>query len=154
MIRKITPPGAALAGAGADVEANQNRVVLQIGGGGPIPDVGGGGGAIEGHGLAGGHQLVLPQPEGHGAGIEGHAGAAGRRQDPAPVGVAAMDGAFHQGRATDRAGDRDRLGVAGRAHHLHLDQAGGAFAVAGDRPAQPTRHLGEAGLEGVKVLGV
>ena len=55
LIREITAPGAAMAGTRADVEANQNGVILQIGGGGPVPDVGGGGRAIEGHGLAGGH---------------------------------------------------------------------------------------------------
>ena len=143
MSRKVAAPGDTCAGAIAHHQANNHRVALQIGAGG---------GTIESQGLASGHQLVLAQPQGHQISSKGHTGPAGGGHDPAPVGVAAMHGAFHQRRAAHGAGNGTSAGVIGSSLHLHLDQAGGALAIAGDRLGQVLRHRRQAGLQRFVVL--
>ena len=95
---------------------------------------------------------MLAQPEGHQISSKGHAGPAGGGHDPAPVGVAAMDGAFHQRRAADGAGNGTSASIIGGSLRLHLDQAGGALAIAGDRLGQVLRHRRQAGLQRFEVL--
>ena len=93
------------------------------------------------------------QPERQPSGVEGHAGPAGGGGNAPPVGVAAVHGALHQRRAADGAGDGAGAGVIGRTLHPHLEQAGGALTVAGDRLGQVLRHRRQAGLQGIKELG-
>jgi hypothetical protein len=96
---------------------------------------------------------VLPQPEGHRRRIEGHTGPARRGDDPAPVGVPAVDGGFHQRGAHHGAGDGPTgIGLAARALHRHLDQTGGPLPIPGDAACQVPRHRRQAGLQGVVVL--
>ena len=95
---------------------------------------------------------MLAQPQGHQISSKGHAGPAGGGHNPAPVGIAAMHGALHQRRAAHGAGNGTSAGVIGGSLRLHLDQAGGALAIAGNRLGQVLRHRRKAGLQRFVVL--
>ena len=150
LIGEIAAPGDPRAAAIPQLKPDKHRGVLEIGAG---VQVLGGRWAVEGQGLAGGHQLVGTQPQGQAARVQGHPGPARGGHDAAPVGIAAMDGALDQGRAADGAGDGAGAGPIGGTLHPHLNQAGGAFAITGNGPGQVLRHRRQAGLQGIKVLG-
>jgi hypothetical protein len=82
-------------------------------------------------------------------GCVGQMAVAGRRRDPAPVGVAAVGRGLDQRAADHRPGDRPGIGVVDCARHLAGQQGRGALAVgsllAGEIAGDTLRRPGPAG---------
>src|SRR5207248_2896518 len=83
-------------------------------------------------------------------------GAAGtyRRDDTAPVGVAAGHGTLPKRRGSDGAGRLAGIGVAGRATDVDDHEAGRAFAIARLLTGEVTRDIAQRRDEGLRLGGL